>query len=385
MQFLKKKNYLSFVFLSICCLLFLVACNCNNNPAYGHKVEKGTGGNNITPITNNMVQHAIQNDYRHLSDILTRLQKGEKIDLNVKHSMGNGAGSIALHDAICLDNIKIVDVLLERGADINIKNYHNETALHLATNLHNIEMVKKLILKGASLDVKNHDGYTSLHLAAEQGYVAIAEELMSHLNSEQLSLTNKEGQTPLHLAVLWNHSKIASSLIRHLNISQINQTDKNGKTALDIASAYGHVEIVKKLINSGAEVDGSSNPFGHNPLHTSIIEGQLAVVHEFINILPTEQLSQKDNADYTPLYLAILHGHTEIAEKLIEKLTLAQINVLNDEGNTPLHKAVEKNYIEIVKQLFARGVDKTIKNIEGKTPLDLAITDDMKRLFYSTT
>ena len=48
------------------------------------------------------------------------------------------------------------------------------------------------------------------------------------------------------------------------------------------------------------------------------------------------------------------------------------INAQNAHGNTPLHLAVEGDLEEVVKLLLENGLDMEIKNIEGKTPLQLA-------------
>ena len=40
--------------------------------------------------------------------------------------------------------------------------------------------------------------------------------------------------------------------------------------------------------------------------------------------------------------------------------------------NTALHLAIERNELEVVKFLLRQGAETSIKNGEGKTPLDLA-------------
>ncbi|MHB9148037.1 MAG: ankyrin repeat domain-containing protein [Candidatus Amoebophilus sp.] len=334
--------------------------------------------NGMPPITEDMIQIVVHNGYKLLADILTKLQKGEEIGINNVTAVY--PKEAALHQAVKLGDEYIVELLLEKGANINIQNIEGETVLHLATNSNNTELVKKLIDKGVKLEVQNKRGYTPLHLAAEQGYIDVTKELIPHLNSEQLNLSNKEGQTPLHLAASWGHSKFVSLLIPYLDICKLNQKDLQCNSALYKASQYGHIETVKKLLDAGAKID-EVNCLGFTPLHISIIEGTSAVALELINRLSTEQLNQPDINEYTPLYLAILHSHTEIAEELIKKLEPAQLNKQNDQENTPLHKAVEKSNIKIAKQLIAKGADITIKNKKGQSPMDLAKSDEMREVF----
>jgi ankyrin repeat protein len=62
-------------------------------------------------------------------------------------------------------NNKIVQVLLEHGADVNAQNNHHSTPLHLATSLENVETIQLLIERGADIDAQDIVHNTPLHLA----------------------------------------------------------------------------------------------------------------------------------------------------------------------------------------------------------------------------
>ncbi|MDP6677235.1 MAG: ankyrin repeat domain-containing protein, partial [Pirellulales bacterium] len=62
-------------------------------------------------------------------------------------------------------------------------------------------------------------------------------------------------------------------------------------------------------------------------------------------------------------------GRREIAELLITKGV--DINT-NESGPTPLDIAIIIGRTEIAKMLITKGADVDVKNISGKTPLDLA-------------
>ena len=66
---------------------------------------------------------------------------------------------------------------------------------------------------------------------------------------------------------------------------------------------------------------------------------------------------------------AVLSGRREIAELLIEK----GVDINTDEsGPTPLDIAIMIGRTEIAKMLITKGADVDMKNINGRTPLDLA-------------
>lgn len=74
-----------------------------------------------------------------------------------------------------------------------------------------------------------------------------------------------------------------------------------------------------------------------------------------------------------------------VALKLIEVLDIAQLNATTlDTLLTPLHFASRENKLQIAQALIQKGVNQNIKNFEGKTPLDLATTEEMRNLLSSS-
>jgi hypothetical protein len=69
--------------------------------------------------------------------------------------------------------------------------------------------------------------------------------------------------------------------------------------------------------------------------------------------------------------LACCHaGHFPITKLLLERG--ANVNAVNDYGYTALDSACLKGSKDCVEELLAHGADATIKNKDGKTPLDVA-------------
>ena len=70
---------------------------------------------------------------------------------------------------------KIVELLLNNGADINALNCLGQSALHLASN-HNIATI--LTLRGADVNLKDNEGQTPLDLAEKNNYKFVQTFLM---------------------------------------------------------------------------------------------------------------------------------------------------------------------------------------------------------------
>ncbi|KAI9853716.1 MAG: hypothetical protein M1813_001832 [Trichoglossum hirsutum] len=73
-------------------------------------------------------------------------------------------------------------LLLEKGADLNVKTYDGRTALHLAAEKGHETVVQLLLEKGGAVNAKTYDGQTALHLAAEKGHETVV-QLLTPLTS----------------------------------------------------------------------------------------------------------------------------------------------------------------------------------------------------------
>jgi ankyrin repeat protein len=73
-------------------------------------------------------------------------------------------GWASLHSAGLNGHIKVVQALLESGADIDIANDNGDTCLHLAALRGYKAIVKLLLDRGADINVLNNSGKTPLQI-----------------------------------------------------------------------------------------------------------------------------------------------------------------------------------------------------------------------------
>jgi ankyrin repeat protein len=92
-----------------------------------------------------------------LHDVLLDLNKGDKTSLNTKGQ----AGFTALYAAVGTDDVSIVKLLIEQGADINGVSLDNRTPLYLAAMRDQEDIVDYLLSQGADKTIANKsNGYT---------------------------------------------------------------------------------------------------------------------------------------------------------------------------------------------------------------------------------
>ena len=77
--------------------------------------------------------------------------------------------------AIHAGNVKVVEVLVTMGADVNLKDKSGFTPLHFAGDA---EIVELLVHSGANLDAKDEHGITPLHCATYHGNIEAAKALV---------------------------------------------------------------------------------------------------------------------------------------------------------------------------------------------------------------
>nr|MCU0227722.1 ankyrin repeat domain-containing protein [Bryobacterales bacterium] len=93
----------------------------------------------------------------------------------------NAVGATALHDAALAGHVPVLRLLLEKGADLHVKDAEEAaTALHHAASWGRVDALRFLLEKGADPQAKDKNGKTALEVAAEANQERTAEALRNH-------------------------------------------------------------------------------------------------------------------------------------------------------------------------------------------------------------
>jgi ankyrin repeat protein len=117
------------------------------------------------------------------------IDSGADIDYTDKN------GDTALIHMSGSDYPNIVNILLNRGANINFIGYIGETALFNAVRLQKENILDILLNRGANVNIKNIHGETALMVAVINGYANIVNKLIT--KGADQTITNNHGNTPL--------------------------------------------------------------------------------------------------------------------------------------------------------------------------------------------
>jgi len=158
---------------------------------------------------------------------------------------------LPLHWAASYNRPAIIDILAEqRDFDIDAQDSMGWTALMMAASLKDGEtLVDALLAKGADPNVKTNHGQTAVHFASSKGNLDVVRTLIAHKASARVK--DKRGQLPLHRAAAVGNVPIVKVLLQ--SQSPVNATDADGSSALHHAIAEGHGETAIELLKAGAD------------------------------------------------------------------------------------------------------------------------------------
>lgn len=104
----------------------------------------------------------------------------------------------------------VVQLLLEKGANVNAKEDREKTALHRAAWGGHEAVVQLLLEKGADVNAKDRYGSTVLHMAARGGYKAVARLLLE--KGADVNAKDGHDRTALHVAAVGGHEALVQLL-----------------------------------------------------------------------------------------------------------------------------------------------------------------------------
>jgi hypothetical protein len=198
-----KKGWMVLLGLAFILSTALTSCACGNKKP-GNETTKGE---EVLPITDDMlkaVEDAIADPgkgegFRFLLQVLQDLKAKKQVDINATNPQGVNrnppSGETALHYAAQLGRLDIVKALVQRKANINVKDVYQDTPLMCAV-FYNCTDVVKFLLEQPGIDANaDSHGQTALYRAAEGGHKEIVILLLNHPGIDINKVYN-DGRTP---------------------------------------------------------------------------------------------------------------------------------------------------------------------------------------------
>ena len=233
-----------------------------------------------------------------------------------------------LHLAVHHNSSIAAIVLIENGANVNLKDQSGNAPLHFAAGrtdtAENAEMISLLLVGGADPNIRNRNNWTPLDLAYHGG---------------QIRLTNgKFASNPRRLAM-------AALVAGGGGLANPNLQDNNGDSPLHLETRAGRKEFVLWLLERGANPD-IANDKSETPLHQAASDFSFPIVK-----LLTDRGANPDVQDTD-------------SESPLHKISRGE----DSPGNAAL-----------ISLLLDKDANPNLKNNAGWRPLDLAFDDGGQR------
>jgi ankyrin repeat protein len=259
--------------------------------------------------------------------------------------------------AVRLNDAQTAMILLDRGANPNVKDRAGRSVLIAAVKRGSAPLITALLKKGADPDAHWGEGTTALTTAVQNDRTDIIKVLLENGANVNAALTRGmlEGWTPLMWAAMTGSDAAAKALLE--KGPQVNATDTRGETALHKAASMSRSGVIGMLLERGAAVDGRSW-YGMTPLMLAVQQGDIASVRTLI------QHGANVNARIDEARLQIgragFIGGEPAVKQLVKELVRQgkDPSVLRETGTSVLDWAKlrgKKEIIELLKKAGARS------------------------------
>ncbi|KAL7858805.1 hypothetical protein AOLI_G00189070 [Acnodon oligacanthus] len=171
-------------------------------------------------------------------EIITLLLNTGQVDINAQDS----GGWTPIIWAAEHRHTDIIRALLNRGADVTLKDKEMNVCLHWASFAGSVEIAELVLNAGCPLSSVNLHGDTPLHIAAREGYNDCVTLFLSR--GADIDVMNREGDTPLSLARPDSPVWVALQINRKLRRGIANRIVRTERIICsDIAQGYENIPI----------------------------------------------------------------------------------------------------------------------------------------------
>jgi ankyrin repeat protein len=265
-----------------------------------------------------------------------------------------------IHDAFIDDDKHKLNLLLEKGVNINIEDQHGDTLLSYA--LKNNKKMMKYILEdcGADINKENLHGESLLKRTVDNGNLADIVTLFE-LGAD-FNKRDSLGKTPLMHAVQTKNIAMINLLVELE--ADINIADNNGTTPLIHAIQGDNTEIINLLLESGADITAPSEQTADKYMFFTLCMRAIEANNlDFFKSLLDNVNNKKLNVDMRS-YLTRIFNRTMIYKKddffyaMLNHECSKRLNIektwTNPEGvaRDSLHIAIDSENPKIIKSFF---------------------------------
>lgn len=223
---------------------------------------------------------------KEIAEIIAFL--AQKVDIN---ATDNSKGT-ALHLACqaVADYTVIIEPLIKNGANVNALNAVGCTPIFYTGNTPNI--VQLLINSGADLSIKNKWGKTVLDSREEA--LKRNPEIKSVVEILKANSKDKKEYSFVQLCE-YNYADKALEMLKKGKVKGLDDCDSEGNTPLYYAVIHNNLELTKALLGKGCDINKRNGKKGITVLHHAVDNKELEMVKFLLSYKPDLTLTYDYN------------------------------------------------------------------------------------------
>jgi ankyrin repeat protein len=259
-----------------------------------------------------------------------------------------------LHAAIVSEKLRITQLLIDMGINLNLRDSKGRTPVCLACIYYYEDGLRLLIEAGADIFLQDNNGYLPIHWA-----------VMKNSNIKK---------QPYNETQCFAKQRQCVELLLQSGVS-VSAHNFAKREPIHIAARLGQMSMIEYLVSQGADVNAEMID-GRTPL-LEVVSGMEEEARQIGRVQLVQALlalgadpSQGDVSGRTPLHWACFYSHDKMIKALIA--ANADVKAADDEGVTPIHLMCLRGSLEFVTTLKDRGADASAPDAHMRTPLHYA-------------
>ncbi|KAK5662254.1 hypothetical protein OQA88_8159 [Cercophora sp. LCS_1] len=332
------------------------------DPRLNYKEKKGEQSALIMAVANKWGDFALK-----------LMEKGA--DVKVKDSRRR----TVLHWAAVTQDVQIVDKILGEKELFDVlideKDAQKRTALHLAAQSETVEAVITAALLGARANADSLDVYkrTALMSAAAMGRVDAVKELVTKSDPD-LTAEDISKKTALDLAAEKGYEKVVIELLHGKSLAM---TDATRSRALELSAQAGHLQVSMAIYD---KINGIK--FRESAIPTLLLSAATAATTpNWVVDKVMEEVTDpnpRDESGQTALMLAVHHRKYYLFRSLLDHS--ANPDLVDHRERTALMIAVEKQALDFVEMLLRSNANPNLRDKQGYTAMHFSVESGLLSL-----
>ncbi|ORX77504.1 ankyrin [Anaeromyces robustus] len=224
-----------------------------------------------------------------------------------EHSLHGGRTCLML--SISRNNYEIIDYFCQNeNIDLDVIDNNGDTALHIACSLGDMRIIELLINKGCNPFIRNHCGCTPLFNVVYYGFDVVCDEMLSLYQEkfgfaktlEYINTQDNEEKTALMYGAMEGKKSYNCVLVLIKWNADTELLDSHGWNAFTYASYHGNFETCQVLLSNNKNMDDPSaseelvfNVVNNDDYDNNISQNTNRINHDITNQNPQNFVNNK--------------------------------------------------------------------------------------------